>query len=231
MVDQGGKTMEEKLNFDFESVFKLIEPKKLRLTDDYMHHEPGTAEQKKFYEQLKAAIEIGVPAFRAPVMDPSFTDKTETAITYVAGKDVAWGKSTVKWKELAEKLYPEKNSRLGSLRERVIFTGMLLKFLTEEQQIPVKVAWRMVCDDSAAIGHYCDSRGAGFNYEKTGRREFAGFCDWANMSKIVMQNNLALIVGGNAKVYGDMYPLTHTDEIIHQTSQNNYAVGWIVTDP
>lgn len=220
-----------KLSFDFESVFKLIEPKKLQMTDSFMQHDPGTAEQAKFYERLKAAIEIGVPAFRAPIMDPSFTDKAGTAITYAAGKDVAWGKSAIKWKDLANNLYPEKNSRIGSPRERAIFTGMLLKFLTEEQQVPIKVAWRMVCDDSATIGHYCDSRGAGFSYEKTGRREVAGFYDWGNMCKLVIQNDLAQIVGGNAKVYGDMYPLTHTDEVIHQNSALNYAVGWIVTDP
>lgn len=225
--------MEEKLNFNFENVFKLIEPKKLRLTDDFMQHKPRTAEQSKFYDRIVAAIEIGVPNFRAPVMDPSFTDKTEKAITYIAGKDVAWGKSTIQWEEFAKNLYSEKNSRIGSIRERDVFTGMLLKFLTEEQKMPVREAWRMVCDDSAKIGHYCDSRGAGFKCEKTGyqKREFAGFCDWANMSKIVMQNNHALIIGGNARVYGYMYPLTHVEEIIHQTAQLNYAVGWIVTDP
>ena len=223
--------MEEKLKFNFETVFKLIEPRNLRLTDDFMLHKPRTAEQSKFFDRIAEAIEIGVPNFRAPVMDPSFTDKTEKAITYIAGKEASWGKSVVKWKELAKNLYPEKNSRIGSLRERDVFTGILLKFLTEEQQIPVEVAWRMVCDDSATIGHYCDSRGTGFKYEKTGHREVAGFCDWANMAKIVMQNNFALIVGGYAKVYGDMYPLTHIEEVIHQTSQINHAVGWVVTDP
>lgn len=230
MVSNGGKTM-EKLNFDFESVFKLIEPQKLRLNDKFMSHEPRTSEQKMFYERLTAAIEIGVPAFRAPIMDPSFQDKAGTKITYAAGKETAWGKSTLQWIELAKNLCPEKNSRLGSATERVVFTGMLMKVLTEEQQIPVKAVWSMICDDSAKIGHYCDSHGAGFKYEKTGCRKVAGFYDWGNMCKLVVQNNIALIVGGNAKVYGDMYPLTHTDEVIHQNSQLNYAVGWVVTDP
>lgn len=223
--------MEEKSSFDFESMFKLIEPKELRLTDDFMQHRPRTEEQKKFYEQLMAAIEIGVPAFRAPIMDPSFVDKAGTAITYAAGNDVAWGKSTIQWKELAKNFYHEKNSRIGSPRERTIFTGMLMKFLTEKQQFPVKTVWNMVCDDSTILGHYCNSHRANHKYEKTGSREVAGFCDWGNICKLVIQNNFALIVGGNAKVYGDMSPITHTEEVIHQNSQLNFVAGWVVTDP
>lgn len=226
----GGKNMTGSRKHEFESVFKIIDTKSIRLTDEFMLHKPNSYEQRKFYEKLVATIQIGVPNFRAPIMDSTFANKEKTTIKYASGEDVACGISINEWKKIAKAFYPEKNSKIGTPQQRTIFTGMLLKHLTEKMQIPVSKAWTMVCDDSATLGYYCDSKGANFKHEKTGERQVAGFCDWGNICKIVLENDLAIIVGGGAMVYGYMYPLTHTDVANQQGGNLQYATAWITTD-
>lgn len=209
--------------------FPIVNPAALSMEDTFIkNYQPNTIRQQKKYEEIVAAIQIGVPKFRAQIMDPSL-DKEN--IFYGEGNKPAVGKSPAWWIEKASEFMPEKNSHMGSKRQRNICIGHLIKYLVEEQHFDISHAWNIVCDNSKAIGHFFDSKNAKARLETTGSRKVAGFFDWGNTLKFLQEESMILCEGGAFMLNGCDYPLTHSDEYTDPKRACNYAVGWITMDP
>lgn len=211
--------------------FITIEPKKIKLTDSFIDdYYPTTEKQMQFYKMLTAVIKEEIKEFKAPKMDPSFLNRNEERVVFIENRKPALGKSVREWLRLAYNVCPEKHSRIGSLSERIIFNGFLIKKIVEEQNQSIEKAWYMVCDESKLLGNFSDSYCLPGCFEKTGSREVAGFFDWGNTSKLVMNGNSAILIGGNCKVDSDMYPITYQEKIRDLNFPMYSAVGWVVMD-
>ena len=211
--------------------FITIEPSKIKLTDSFIiNYYPTTEKQMRFYEMLTAVVKKEIKEFKAPKMDPSFLNLNEERVVFIENKKPALGKPVKDWHRLAYNVCPEKNSRIGSLPERIIFNGFLIKKLVEDYSRSKEEAWQMVCDQSKLLGNYNDSEKSNGCFEETGSREIAGFFDWGNTSKFVMNGNSAILTGGNCKVDSDMYPITYQEKIRDLNFPMYSAVGWVVMD-
>lgn len=217
-----------------EEYFPIVKASTLSLEDDFLKHEPETEEQRSLKNRIIAQIEFEVkygsgclPDFRAQRMDPTLDEKGE--ILYQAGKKPAVGKSAIWWTKKAKEFMPQKESRLGTIKERCFFLGLLIKYLIEEGY-EVSEAWKMVCDQSKDLGHYQDSQNAKHEYESTGSRKIGPWYDLANTSKLAWSrfHNYALL-GGFYIFNGDEVPLSYFSEnIIGDSDMYGSFVGWIV---
>ena len=154
----------------------------------------------------------------------------EGNICYKAGMKPAVGKSANWWKEKAKEFMPEKDSRLGTTKERIAFLGLLIKYLIEEKGYTVANAWKAVCDQSKDLGHYWDSEDAKHGFEPTGSRPIGEWYDLANTGKITVDDVSGgfLLVGGNYYNNGNYYPLAGV--VTFNYPNNNYfnSTGWLV---
>lgn len=209
--------------------FVLIEAENLSLDDEFMKHEPRSADEKEMKELIKEAILKGVKNFSKPRGDVSFTEDGN-GICYAPGNMPAVGKSYSWHKRAAKEFYPKRNSRLGSRLEYGAFLGVLIKKLIEEGET-VKWAWNAVCNDSCELGHYVNSENAKHDLEMTGSREICGFCDLSNVNKILAwddENDTFWTAGGCYQYKGNIFPLAELCDCTVRFSALNKSVGWLV---
>ncbi len=212
-----------------EKYFPIVKASTLSLEDEFLKHEPETKEQRKFKNALISAIKSGLSDFRAQRMDAYF-DK-EGNICFKAGMKPAVRKLSVNdWKRVAKEFLPEKESRLGTTKERIAFLGLLIKYLIEEKGYQVSDAWKAVCDQSKDLGHYADSENPKYNFEDTGSRQVGEWCDLGNTCKITENDEAGCfsLVGGSYANFGDCYPLACVDDIDFPYDVYVYSVGWFV---
>lgn len=224
------KSKEEEL---FEELFPIVEASKLSLLDVFLKHTPETKNQENFYNEVVETIKVKPEDFRVPIYDPSFErDPLNVKITFLPDAIPAMSISPDAWKNVALKIMPNKNSRLGSRKQYVSFLAVLIKTLISEKNYSISEAWRMVCDDSAALGHYYNSWSAKHGIEPTGCRKVIFWYDLANTSKILFDDEKGefLLAAGNCYIYSYKKPLYHFEIIEHIFASHNYCVGWIVTD-
>lgn len=212
---------------NFEEMFPIVEASKLSLKDNFMKYKPQTKEQKRLKKSLEQSIKEGLKDFRRPIMDPSVDE--DGKITFKAGNTPAVGKNCYWWEENAKAFMPEKDSRLGSLKEYDAFLGTLIKYLVNEKNWSVENAWKAVCDDSKKLGHYWNSENAKYTFEPTGSRPVGKWNDLANTYKIVGNSDTGFSVcGGNYGNYSINCPLADVSTDYSPSSSRNYSVGWLV---
>ena len=215
-----------------DDIFVLIEASKLSLKDGFMQYKPKTDEQKEFKKLLTEAIQRGVKDFYRPKLDPSFVNSKYHDICYSAGNKPAVGKSYNWWNKKAKAFCPERNSRLGTKIEYIVFLGVLIKRLVDEGW-KVADAWNAVCNDSKDLGHYCNSENSKHEFEDTGSREICGFFDLANTYKILAKDEEAggfWLAGGDFDLFSYFYPLADLSLSDSQNGDSYYGVGWLVLE-
>lgn len=220
-----------KAELSFEEKFPIVRASQLSLEDAFLKHEPTTYGQRRLKNSLIEGIKVGLKDFRCPAMDPSL-DENENLV-YEAGKMPAVGHSAKFWAKKFKQFMPEKNSRVGTVRERDALLGLLIKYLTEEEKWEVSEAWEAVCDDSRKLGHYWNSENAKHDFEPTGSRKVWLFYDWGNTFKIIADNDLASVFsqgGGCCNITGNYYPLEVVITIYDLVYGCNNGVGWMVFD-
>lgn len=212
-----------------DKYFPIAKASTLSLEDEFLKHEPETEEQRKFKNALISAIKSGLSDFRAQRMDACFDE--EGNICFKAGMKPAVGKLSVKdWKRVAKEFLPEKESRLGTTKERIAFLGLLIKYLIEEKGYEVKDAWKAVCDQSKDLGHYWDSENAKHEFEDTGSRQIGEWCDLGNTCKITEEDEAGgvSLVGGYYNCCGLNCPLADVFSIDNPYDVYYDSVGWFV---
>lgn len=211
-----------------DEYFPIAKASTLSLEDKFLKHRAQTDNQKRFKKMLKEAIKSGLPDFRAPRMDASFDE--EGNICYKAGMKPAVGKSANWWNEKAKKFMPEKESRLGTTKERIAFLGLLIKYLIEEKGYTVTNAWKAVCDQSKELGHYGDSEDAKHEFEPTGSRQIGEWYDLANTYKITVDDEAGgfSLVGGDYYDDGNCFPLADVGTIFNPDGGYDLSTGWLV---
>lgn len=166
---------------NFDEVFPIIDPSEL-IEHKLLGYSPKTERQQWLMSNILKALELKLPAFRAPCMDPS---EEGGKIVFKPGNKPAVGHSATWWKETWQGFMPSKNSRSGTEMHRAVFLGIFMKDLIETENYTVEEAWKAVCDDSRKLGHYCNSRWAKNTFEPTGSRKVGRFFDLSNTSKIL----------------------------------------------
>lgn len=212
-----------------EKYFPIAKVSTLSLKDEFLKHEPETEEQRKFKNSLISAIKSGLSDFRAQRMDACFDE--EGNICFKAGmKPAVWKLSVKEWKRVAKEFLPEKESRLGTTKERIAFLGLLIKYLIEEKGYEVSDAWEAVCDQSKDLGHYWDSENAKHDFEDTGSRQIGEWCDLGNTCKITEDDEAGgfSLVGGSCCNGGNYYPLAVVDSVNYPGDVYDVSVGWLV---
>ena len=165
---------------DFDAVFPIIDPSEL-IGNILLTHKPKTERQEWLMRHILKALELKLPAFRAPCMDPS---EENGRIVFKPGNKPAVGHNALWWREKWKEFMPSKNSRLGTELHRAAFLGILMKDLIETRNYTMEEAWKAVCDDSHNLGHYCNSWRAKNTFEPTGSRMVGKFFDLSNTNKI-----------------------------------------------
>lgn len=211
-----------------EKYFPIVKASTLSLKDDFLKHRPQTYNQKKFKQMLTAAIKSGLSDFRAQRMDASFDE--EGNICFHAGMKPAVEKSANWWNKTAKEFLPEKESRLGTTKERIAFLGLLIKYLIEERGYTVSNAWEAVCDQSKDLGNYWDSKDAKYGIEDTGSRQVGDWYDLANTYKIIVDDEAGgfSLVGGRCVDNGNNCPLANVFSIYYPFGVYKGSVGWLV---
>ena len=219
-----------------EKYFPIVKASTISLEDEFLKHEPETNCQKKFKKMLIDAIESGLSDFRAQRMDASFDE--EGNLCYKSGMKPAVGKSAKWWYEKAKEFMPEKNSRLGTTKQRIAFLGLLIKYLIDERGYRISNAWKAVCDQSRDLGHYLDSEDAKYEFELTGCRQLGEWCDLANTCKITIDKepcDFFLFVEDRFSSFGGYYnndgfhwPLVSVNKICYPNYDCSSGTGWLV---
>ena len=211
-----------------EKYFPVVKASTLSLEDEFLKYEPETDLQSKFKERLTKAIESGLSDFRAQRMDPTLGE--DGKIYYQAGKKPKVDRCAYWWKREAEEFMPEKESRLGTTKERTAFLGLLIKYLIEKLGYTVSDAWQAVCDQSKDLGHYRDSESAKHYPEPTGRRQVGNWYDLGNTFKITIDDEAGglSVVGGSFNRLGDWHPLMFAYTLHDPDYDFDYSVGWLV---
>lgn len=213
---------------NFDEGFPIIDPSEL-IGHKLLKHKPKTRRQERLLADIRTGIELKLPAFRAPFMDPSEDDGK---IVFKPGNKPAVGHSPVWWDETWKKFMPSKNSRSGTELHWAAFLGKQMKYLVEEKNYSVEDAWKDVCDDSRDLGHYWNSKDAKHDFEPTGSRKVGAFFDLANTCKILKkwEAPFFLLAGGCYSNNSYDYPLADLDTFNNPDSNCNRSVGWLVLD-
>ena len=211
-----------------EKYFPIVRASTLSLDDEFLDYVPVTKRQEQLYNRLISAIKCGLSDFRAQRMDASLDAKNK--ICFHEGMNPAIGKSPEWWKKNAESFMSEKMSRLGTMKERTAYLGLLIKYLMKEKGYTASEAWRAVCDQSEELGNYVNTKDTNYCLETTGGRQISDWYDLANTYKIVFDKEIRSysLVGGMYIDKGSDYPLANVISVNYPNNVYNASVGWIV---
>lgn len=165
---------------EFDSLFPIVESSKLSLDDNFLQYIPKTEKQRELKEKIENVIRIGVPDFRHSIIDPSVNQQGE--IYFEMGQKPGIGYTMKWWEDNAKKIFPSKNSRVGSDSQYYAFLAVLMRdairdlieseflntirrfhimagYSTEEEvdEVVKESIWGNFCDDSSPIAYYCDT--------------------------------------------------------------------------
>lgn len=222
------KFYKEQIVNEIDEFFPIVEASKLSLDDDFLDYIPVTDRQKKLKSQIENVIKEGITDFRVQKYDPTFDD--DFNICYGKLNKPAIDKSARWWKKRALEFWPEKQSRLGNINERVAFLAVLIKQFVNEKNMNKEVAWNYICDNSCFLGNYWDSYDSKHRLEKTGMRQVFKWLDLGNTYKIISDNEEKFFytVGGDYSSDGKEHPLSDM-YLISDCNHSLYSgTGWIV---
>ena len=212
-----------------DKYFPQVKASTLSLDDIFLTHVPQDQEERKLMLMITEAIKSGLSDFRAQSMDATLDKKGN--ISYLAGMNPISDKTASWWQENAKNFMPEKNSRLGSKKQRVVFLAILIKELIEKEGYSVGKAWRVVCKESKELGHYRNSKNSSYKLEVTGSRQVGQWYDLANTSKIVTDERQKFyLVNGNLNHYDYNWPFMYFHNISPFDESQGYITGWVVMD-
>lgn len=222
------KSTDQFLSKYLETYFPVVKASTLSLECEFLKYKPETEKQSKFKEKLISAINSGATDFRAQRMDPSFDENGK--ISYIPTKLPITGRTAEWWKENAEKFLPEKGSRLGTTKERILFLGVLIKYLIERERYSINAAWKAVCDQSKYLGHYQDSMNAKWELEPAGNRMIGEWYDLANTNKITINTEYSKfsVCGGCFDDFSERRTLSNIETLALEFEHT--STGWLVLD-
>lgn len=211
-----------------EKYFPIVKASTLSLEDEFLKYEPETNSEEKIYVEITEAIRSGLSDFRVQRMDPSFDN--DGNICYRAGLRPAIGVSAIWWQKNAKEFMPEKGSRLGTVKERVAFLALLIKYLIEKCNYSIREAWKAVCYQSKDLGHYRDYKEKTHDIEPTGSRQIGEWFDLANTCKIILDEvtGKLSLASGCYDDFGCGFPLASIYRCNNVTVKSDSNVGWIV---
>ncbi|MBQ2938339.1 MAG: hypothetical protein IJE05_05650 [Clostridia bacterium] len=210
-----------------EKYFPVARVSTLSLEDDFLKHEPESNAQRKFKRMFIEAIKSGLSDFRVQRMDPSLDGKG--SLCYKTGMEPVVGKSANWWKKKAKEFMPEKESRLGTTKEKNAFLGLLIRYLIEELGYTTSDAWKAVCDQSKNLDHYRDSKDAKHNFVFTGSEKIGDWYDLFNTYKITIDDETHgfSLVGIFCNGYG-CYSMEEVVAFCKPDVVYDDSTGWIV---
>lgn len=215
-----------------EKYFPIVRASTLSLDDEFLKHEPKRSQQTNLKMDIILAIASGLPDFRAQIMDSSLDNEE---ICFKAGMKPAVGKTTEWWKKKVEAFMPEKHSRIGTIKQRSAFLGLIIKYLIEERGYTVRDAWEAVCNQSRNLGHYWDSENPKHDFEETGSRQVGEWYDLGNVCKIVLGDNTGrfFCMGGFYGCDGKDATLPYLTDLSFSFGEDvwlSLSVAWMVMD-
>ena len=215
---------------NFDEVFPIIDPSEL-IGHKLLNYEPKNEREDRLLADICKGIEMKLPAFRAPCIDPS---EENGKIVFKPGNKPAVGHDADWWKETWKNFMPNKNSRIGTNLHWAAFMGKLMAYLIEKEKYSVKDAWRAICRDRRVLGLYSNSEGERHNeLALTGSKNVGGFFDIANTFKMVekMGDTTYFLAGGYYNFYESDFPITVLyEDYIHADVSKDVSVGWLVMD-
>lgn len=213
---------------NFDEMFPIIDPSEL-IGHKLLEHNPQSRQQEKLLADILKGLEVKLPAFRVPCMDPS---EENGQIVFKPGNKPAVGYSPMWWKNTWREFMPEKNSRMGTDLQWAAFLGKQMRYLVDEKNFSVEDAWKAVCDDRGDLDNYWDSKDAKYDYKPTGSQKVGAFFDLTSTCKIIQRwwNFGSLRAGGafGNGIYN--FPLASLVPITNPYNNSYYCVGWLVLD-
>jgi len=207
-----------------------IEPSKLSFNDKFMQHSPRTFKERCFKNLLTDAITHKVEEFYCPRYAPSLTDDGES-FCYEVGRMPAVGKSYTWWEAAARRFMHERESRLGTKEEYVLFLGTLMKRMVDAGN-DVGLVWKFICSDSAVLATYSNSPQSTHELLPIGAEvEVFGFYDLANTYKLLIENEAAdsfWLASGSFSDESTKCPLANIEKTHDHSCFVYNSVGWVV---
>lgn len=212
---------------EFEQIFPIIDISEL-IGHKLLEHEPQTEEQKRLLGYILKGIEIKLPPFRVPIMDPSLE---KGRIVFKPGLKPAVGHSAKWWNESWGIFLPSKNSRSATELHWSAVLGNLMMHLVDDGY-SVAEAWEGTCDDSRNLGHYWNSDDAKHYLEPTGSRKVGSFYDLANTCKVLKEWSGFgyFLAGGYYGNNGKACPLADIEVYYFRRDLFQNSVGLLVMD-
>lgn len=183
----GGYKEQEILRYHLDYFFPVVDVRNLKLNDEIFRHEPKTEKQAIFRSNLIDAIRMELPNFRAQAMDQSIN--SENMVVYGRGlvtrietdKSFTYHGIEDSFNTANKGFHPdEMRGALGTIYQRRLFLGVLMKEMISLYHISVERAWELICDNSKKIAN------SGTNhYESTGSRPVGRWYDLGNIPKYV----------------------------------------------
>ena len=211
-----------------DETFPIVNPMDLA-GHKLLDYKPQKGLQEMVMNYIRKGIEMKLPPFRAPFVDPSEEDGK---IVYKVGNKPAVGHSPNWWVKKFKEFMPSKNSRGANELQWAALLGRHMRYLFEEKNYTVEAAWRAVCNDSRDVGHYRNSVGAKHDFEPTGSRKVGDFFDLANTCKILVKSDGSgfLLAGGNCYFNSGKYPLADLVTFCNPYDDYCSSVGLLVLD-
>ena len=244
-----------------QGTFKRVEVSRLSKSDEFMQYEPVTEKERLFKGRLEAAIEKGLRDFYLPIYDASFD--SEGKIVFEAGNEPAFLRTFKWWKAAAVEI----GGRLATRSEYIAFLGVVLKTLVAEGK-DVAEAWNIICnpEKQGEEGKENAKEPVVYVYEEedenltpeernikflkkqgllkyiknTGINEMAGFFDFKNTYKLVLEDEEVgtggfLIAGGISTGRGTNFAIADLGKCFDDDDEKNEytffdSVGFIVFD-
>lgn len=169
----------------FQEKFPIVRASELSLKDSFMQFNPNTEDQFLLQESLAHQIERGAQDFRRPAIDPSLDENGN--IIYMAELKPVLGISPETLEKKAVDFMPKLNSRIGKDTNYDMFLGTFIKYLVEDRNLPVAMAWAYVTFNSELLANVVSSPiPQSHGMENTGSRVNGVWADLGNVQKIVV---------------------------------------------
>ncbi len=214
-----------------DDFLELIEVSSLSKRDKVFRYKPENHSQEIVKKGIFKAIDMNLKDFMVFTISPSLDENDK--LIYKEGTYPIIEKSVEWLYEKCQKLYPERNSRIGDENHYYAFLGYLIKYLVEKKKQSIDDAWFVVCDDSKSLGNFLNTELIENELEKSGSRAIGKFYDLGNTYKIIRDSGSETkfsLAGGCYKDLSYLAPLSNIVPLISIKRNMKNAVPWIVCD-
>lgn len=173
---------------------------------------------KTFIKRVRAYCKMVKGDYLIATLEPCVINDN---IYYIEGENVGVGYTTKQWENMAKNYWPERQSRLSTTGELLIWYAIRI----------MKGLWTIeeAVKDSTNIGNYLEAENASKTLDRVGAKMCGGYYDGqGNTCKIVLDYKQFSTIGGRYCDYGDEYPITEIDEECNPQICQNYGTGIVV---